>query len=143
MATESPALRYIETSALLAALLENDEGAIAALRRADIPVTSALTLAEAYRSIVRGTATNRFTAAEAEILALRVRQFATRCNLIEISTQILARAGQPFPAEPVRTLDAIHLASFDAIAGQHTLATIVTRDNRIRSNALAMGHRVE
>lgn len=45
--------------------------------------------------------------------------------------------------EPVRTLDAIHLATVEELGETPQLITIVTRDRRIRENALAMGYAVE
>ena len=52
---------------------------------------------------------------------------------------ILAHAERRFPVEPVRTSDAIHLATADPPA----LVTIVTRDVRVRDNANASGYPVE
>jgi len=45
--------------------------------------------------------------------------------------------------EPVRSLDAIHLATVETIDADSSLVAVVTRDRRVRENALAMGYAVE
>jgi hypothetical protein len=67
---EPEALRYIETSALLAALLDGDVAARKSLRARGTLVTSQLTFAEARRSLVRARHGGRLTA-EQERSALR------------------------------------------------------------------------
>jgi hypothetical protein len=62
--------------------------------------------------------------------------------VISISDQILERAGRPFPGEPVRTLDAIHLATLESLGETPQLVTVVTRDGRIALNAHALGYAV-
>ena len=74
---------------------------------------------------------------------LTLRRFARRCHIVSVTETILAHAGRSFPVEPVRTLDAIHLATAEALGDPPALLTIVTRDHRIRDNASAFGHPVE
>jgi predicted nucleic acid-binding protein len=50
---------------------------------------------------------------------------------------------RPFPAEPIRTLDAIHLATAELLGEAPQLVTIVTRDERVRANARALGYGTE
>jgi predicted nucleic acid-binding protein len=56
---------------------------------------------------------------------------------------VLDRARRPFPVEPIRTLDAVHLATAELLGEAPPLVTIVTRDERVRKNAEALGYRVE
>ena len=71
-------LRYVESSALVAALLEHDEGARAAIRGSGRRVSSSLTLAEATRAVIRAKAAGRLSVA-AERAAVRALQtFARR-----------------------------------------------------------------
>jgi hypothetical protein len=56
---------------------------------------------------------------------------------------VLFRAGRPFPVEPIRTLDAIHLATLELLGESPPLVTVVTRDARVRDNAIAGGFAVE
>lgn len=140
--TAAEPLRYVETSALLAALLEQDAGAIGALRASGRRVTSALTFAEAARALVRARATGRLTS-EQERAALRaLRTFERRTSVVAVSDDVLRRVARPFPVEPIRTLDAVHLAAAELLGEPPQLMTIVTRDARIRDNARALGYTV-
>ncbi len=62
---------------------------------------------------------------------------------MSVTEPVLVRAGRPYPVEPVRTLDAIHLATAGEIGEPPQLVTLVTRDDRVRSNGQALGHPVE
>ena len=55
---------------------------------------------------------------------------------------MLGRVGRPFPIEPIRTLDAVHLATAELLEEPPQLVTIVTRDARVRENAKALGYAV-
>ena len=59
------------------------------------------------------------------------------------SALTFTEAARPFPIEPVRTLDAIHLATIEEIGETPPFITIVTRDRRVRENAKALGYAVE
>jgi predicted nucleic acid-binding protein len=50
------------------------------------------------------------------------------------------RVRRPFPLEPIRTLDAVHLATAELLGEAPALVTIVTRDDRVRKNAEALGY---
>jgi hypothetical protein len=65
--------------------------------------------------------------------------FASRCDLVAIADSILDRAGRPFPLEPIRALDAIHLATAEFLGDPPQLVTVLTRDARVRDNARALG----
>jgi predicted nucleic acid-binding protein len=134
---------YIESSALLAALLEQDAAAIRALRVRGRRMTSALTLAEANRAVVRARVGGRLTAAQERDAVRALQTFERRSIIVTVSDWVLARAGHPFPIEPVRTLDAIHLATAELLGGPPQLVTIVTRDARVRDNAKALGYAVK
>ena len=60
-------------------------------------------------------------------------------NVAAVSEEVLAGARRAFPVEPVRTLDAIHLAS--ALLLRHSVPdlVVVTTDDRIRANASQLG----
>jgi predicted nucleic acid-binding protein len=121
-------------------LLEQEPSALAALRAGDRLLTSALTFAEAARAVVRARVTGRLTP-EQERAALRaLRTFERRCGVIAVTDAVLQRAGRPFPIEPIRTLDAIHLATAELIGEPPQLVTILTRDIRVRDNAKALGY---
>src|SRR4051812_563426 len=100
----------MESSALLAALLEHDTAVLSAPAGTE-HVRSALTLAEAGRAIVRARATGRLMPGD-ELVAVRALQtFERRCFIVDVDRAVLARVRRPFPVEPIRTLDAVHLAT--------------------------------
>lgn len=55
-----------------------------------------------------------------------------------MTPQVLARALEPFPA-PIRTLDALHLASADLLRSQKQTVEIATYDERMGVAARRMG----
>jgi len=136
-------IRYIESSALVAALLENDAEALKGVRTRGRKVTSALTIAEAARAILRARAAARLTADQERAAVRALRRFERRCFLVAVSDAILTRVRRPFPIEPVRTLDAVHLATTELLGEPPPLIVVVTRDVRVRENAQALGYGVE
>jgi predicted nucleic acid-binding protein len=136
-------VRYIESSALVAALLERDAGALKSVRARGRTVTSALTLAEAARAILRARTTGRLTADQERAAVRALRRFERRCFLVAVTDPILARVSRPFPEEPIRTLDAVHLATAELLGEPPPLIVMVTRDVRVRQNAQALGYAVE
>lgn len=136
-------IRYIESSALLAALLEHDSSSLQALHTEGRQVTSALTLAEAARAIIRARATGRLNPVEERAAIRGLQVFERRCYVVAVTEAVLARVGRPFPVEPIRTLDAVHLATAEELGEAPQLVTIVTRDVRVSDNARALGYGVE
>jgi predicted nucleic acid-binding protein len=133
---------YVESSALLAALLESDIGSARALNVTGPLLASAITFAEAHRGIVRARSAGRINVETEAAVKAQLATIARRCELVPVSDEILARAGRPFPVEPVRTLDAIHLATLEVLDLRAEALRVVTRDERIAANASAMGYRV-
>ncbi|MFN7925417.1 MAG: type II toxin-antitoxin system VapC family toxin [Bryobacteraceae bacterium] len=141
--TEFVGIRYLESSAVCAALLERDAAARTSLRAPGRRVTSALTITEVGRSIVRAQVAGRLNQQQGRTAFLGLQTLVRRTEIISVTEVVLTRAGQPFPVEPVRTLDAIHLATLEAIGAPPALVTVVTRDIRVRENAMALGYAVE
>lgn len=136
-------VRYMEFSALVAALLERDTAVMKRLPPGTQQVTSALTLAEAGRAIIRARATGRLTAEEEQAAVRALRTFERRCFILDVDRAVLDRVRRPFPVEPIRTLDAVHLATTELLGEPPQVVTIVTRDVRVRDNARALGYIVE
>lgn len=125
---------------MLAAILEGDAAARAAIRSRVRRITSALTFAEAARALVRARIAGRLTVAEERAALRGLRTFERRCAVVAVTDAVLARVGRPFPVEPVRTLDALHLATAELLGEPPQLVTLVTRDDRVRDNARALGY---
>ncbi|MGH6925527.1 MAG: PIN domain-containing protein [Propylenella sp.] len=66
------------------------------------------------------------------------RALINRVALIELSPAVLERALEPFP-KPVRTLDALHLASIEFLRGQGQTAVLASYDVRMTDAAKALG----
>ena len=62
----------------------------------------------------------------------------SRVSLLELSPQVLSRALAPFPS-PVRTLDALHLATMDFLRHHGQTLSLATYDQRMAAAASAMG----
>jgi predicted nucleic acid-binding protein len=91
---------------------------------------------------VRARVAGRVTA-EQERVALRVLDtLKSHCDIVELGDVVLMRAGLPFPVEPIRTLDALHIATAELLDERPQLVTIVTRDERVRNNARSLGFAV-
>jgi predicted nucleic acid-binding protein len=135
-------LSYIESSALLSAVLEGDEDVRADLEAEGRKVTSALTFAEAFRAIIRARAAGRLDADRERTAIEALQVFERRFDVMAVTDAVLTRAGRPFPVEPVRTLDAIHLATVELLGEPPQLMTVLTRDARVRDNAAALGYSI-
>jgi len=131
-------------------VLEGDAAAKASIRAQGQRVTSALTIAETTRAVLRARLSGRITAQQHRSTLLTLQRFARRCYVVNVTETILTRVGRPFPVEPIRTLDAIHLATAEALGDPPALVIIistllrkvclrVTRDLRVRENATALG----
>ena len=135
---------YAESSAVLAWLL--DETSAPHVRQllgaADAVVASDLTLIECDRVLLRAATLGELTEAEAADRRAHLTLAASRWHVLRIGPEIVERARQPFPGEPIRTLDAIHLAS--ALIGRSAIAglELLSLDDRIRKAGRRVGIRV-
>ena len=135
---------YAESSAILAWLLGEEEGTRVRrmLADAEIVVASDLTVIECDRVLLRGTALGELTEADAADRRAYLTTAVSHWHVMRIGPEIVDRARQPFPGEPIRTLDAIHLAS--ALFARTVVAKLglLTLDDRIRRVARHLGLQV-
>ncbi len=68
---------------------------------------------------------------------------AAHWHLCRLSLDIVDRARRPFPSEPVRTLDAIHLASALAVRSTIPSMELLSLDDRIRRAGEQLGFRLQ
>jgi predicted nucleic acid-binding protein len=132
---------YIESSALLQWLFGQSHAAAArrAVDRADTVLISALTLTETERALVRAENEQLIKGGDARRLRGLVSRAQARWMRMAVTDQVLARAGRPFPVEPVRTLDAIHLATALEFAAVFPDLRVLSFDQRVSRNAEALG----
>jgi predicted nucleic acid-binding protein len=132
---------YAESSAVLSWLLgeAGQQAVVDELAEADRVVTSVLTVIECSRALSRARDTRRVKPAE-ELAALRLLdQAAASWSVLDISDRVADRARGSFPHEPVRTLDALHLATAVAFADALGALRVLSLDDRVRQNASALG----
>ncbi|HEV2425956.1 MAG TPA: type II toxin-antitoxin system VapC family toxin [Terriglobia bacterium] len=135
---------YAESSAVLAWLLGEDEGVAVreVLRRAELVMASDLTLVECDRVLIRALTLGEIDEAAAAGRRAYLNAAASHWHLWRVSADIIDRARRPFPAEPIRTLDAIHLASALAALSVVPGVELLTLDARIRKAGLQLGFRL-
>ncbi len=66
-----------------------------------------------------------------------VRTLIARVALLELAPPVLARALDPFPT-PVRTLDALHLASIEFLRARQQQVELASYDERLVAGARAL-----
>ncbi len=132
---------YAESSAVLSWLLDDERAGPVrdALSSAETVVASDLTIVECDRVLVRGTCLGRWSEAAAAARAAELGQMAARWVVMRLDTEILERARRAFPGEPLRTLDALHLAS--ALVALRTLPGLglLSLDERVRRSGRQLG----
>jgi hypothetical protein len=135
---------YAESSAILAWLLDEESAPEVrkSLVAAEAVVASDLTLIECDRVLIRAAILGELTEVEAADRRAHLVAAASHWHILRVAPEIVDRSRQPFPGEPIRTLDAIHLASVltarTAIAGLKLLSL----DDRVRKAAKRLGMEV-
>jgi predicted nucleic acid-binding protein len=120
---------YLDTSVVIAELLAEDRRPREALWEETL-VSSRLLEYEVWARIHgRKLAKTHGDAA---------RALVDRIALVELVSPVLSRALEPFP-HPVRTLDALHLASADFLRQRQPSIRVATYDARLGHAAEAMG----
>jgi predicted nucleic acid-binding protein len=121
-------LIYIDTSVVLAQLLAEDRRPPAAIWHETLLASRLLEYEVWCRLHARGLASSHGEPAQ---------QLLGRIAFLELSPLVLGRALEPFP-EPVRTLDALHLASIEFLRGRRIDVRLATYDRRMTAAAQAM-----
>jgi predicted nucleic acid-binding protein len=132
---------YADSSAVLAWLLDEEAGAFVrkTLSETETVLASDLTLIECDRVLHRAAALGELSEAEVADRRAHLAAAAAHWHVLRIGPEVVDRARQPFPGDPIRTLDAIHLASVvvarSALAGLDLLCL----DDRLRRAARKLG----
>ncbi len=132
---------YAESSAVLAWLLgENRRDEIRAqLSTAQLIVTSDLTLIECDRVLNRAAALQEISEVETARRRRLFKAAVEHWTVFTIDSTVVERSRRPFPQEPIRALDAIHLATALFVRSLIADVRILSLDARIRSNAVELG----
>lgn len=132
---------YAESSAVLSWLFGEPMGDEASrlLVSASTIFASEVTVLECDRALRAAEARGRLDAAAAHAARSRLEAATISWNVYRVGDVIMDRARRPFPREPVRALDALHLATALHVAEFQRDLKVLTFDRRIRSNAAALG----
>jgi predicted nucleic acid-binding protein len=132
---------YAESSAVLSWLLgePSQNLVLQLLRDAERVVSSSLTGVECARALARARASGRLSASD-ELAALRLLDVAeSSWDVHELSGNVMAQARATFPVEPLRTLDALHLATAMVFHQALGAVALLSFNDRVRDNAQALG----
>lgn len=119
---------YLDTSVALAHLLAEDRRPPDSIWAAPLVASRLLEWELWVRLNARGLG-----ASHGEL----ARQLLARVAFLELVTDVVTRAREPFPV-PVRTLDALHLASLEFLAAQGVRVELATYDERLLAAARAL-----
>ncbi len=120
---------YLDTSVALAQLLAEDRRPPESIWSEPL-ISSRLLEYEVWNRLHgRGLGTSHRAVAEALL---------GRLAFVELLRPVLTRATEPFPA-PVRTLDALHLASMDFLVRQGQRIRLASYDQRLNAAASKAG----
>ena len=120
---------YLDTSVALAHLLAEDRRPPDSLWATTLAASRLLEYELWIRLNARGLGASHGEAA---------RRLLERVAFLEMVPNVLARALEPFPA-PVRTLDALHLASIEFLRGRGQRVELASYDDRLVTGALSLG----
>lgn len=130
---------YLETSALLRALLEGDDAARKAIDGAETLCASDLTFLEAVRAVIRAKYTKRLDARTSREVLRELAAIERECDLIALDEKVMRRAREELPVEPLRALDAVHLATIRILDEELGDTVVASYGDRVRDNLEALG----
>jgi len=125
-----PSALYLDTSAVLRAVLESGTTPEIEKRigEAGTLITSRLALVEAGRAFHRIRARGGVSE---EQLADAGRELEARCDIWELTPRVCEMAGQVAPGRSLRTLDALHLATYLLARRRIAGLSLLTADQRL------------
>ena len=135
---------YAESSAVLAWIFEEQrsERVQQALREASRVFSSDLTLVECDRAFHRAGMVGRADALETGQMRTLLAAAVDNWTVYGLHAEVLSQARRRFPREPVRSLDAIHLATALIARDIQPGLAFLGLDRRVRENAAALGFEV-
>jgi hypothetical protein len=132
---------YAESSAVLSWLFREEPAVLLKkiLDGAELVVASELTLVECDRALIRAEAMGALSQFEMGQRRALLEGASARWILLKLGGEIVQRARRRFPQEPIRSLDSLHLAS--ALTARTTMSdlALLSLDQRVRDNGVALG----
>ncbi len=125
---------FLETSALLRMMLgeEGGDSVSERLREADRAIASRLLRVEAERALIRLSLDYPKGQRKLFEVERELKHFWPKLDFIEVTRQICERAGRIAPRSRLRSLDAIHLATFFWVKELEPALEMLTCDERIQ-----------
>ena len=112
------------------------------LASSSVLMASRLALVESARAILRAKIEGRISEPGLTRAESDLRDLWTRCEVWEISRSICSEATEIAPTSALRTLDAIHLATFLAARRKLPSIRLLVSDARMLEVARTLGFRV-
>ncbi len=112
------------------------------LSAAGLVIASDLTLIECDRVMIRAVISGLLSETQAADRKAWLVRVAEHWTVLSLDSEVVARARRPFPREPIRTVDAIHLAT--ALVARTLVPEIqlLSLDERLRSCGRELGFQV-
>jgi predicted nucleic acid-binding protein len=128
---------YVDTSAVLRAVLESGTSPEieARIQAASALVTSRLALVESSRALARLRALGSATEAQLADATRALDGFWARCELWDLDRPVCDLARAVAPATNLRTLDALHLATFQLARQRLAGLELLAADDRLQAAA--------
>jgi predicted nucleic acid-binding protein len=126
---------YLDTSAVLRAVLENGTSPEVeeAIATALALITSRLSLVESSRALHRLRLLGQLSEAKLADAQRAISAVWARCELWELTPSVCERARQAAPGKLLRTLDALHLATFVLAREKIEDLQLLTADERLQA----------
>ena len=128
---------YLDTSAVLRALLESGTGPQVEerIKNAPLLVTSRLSLVEAARAVHRVRTQGHVSEQALADATRELDALWARCEVWGLTSQVCELAGRVAPTKSLRTLDALHLSTY-LLARRHIEGLeLLTEDLRLAEAA--------
>jgi predicted nucleic acid-binding protein len=126
---------YLESSALLRLVL-NQDGAPEVARRiseASEVLGSRLVKVEGERALLRMALDHPEQSRNLPALQARLAEVCSQMEFLEMTREVCDLAGRIAPGSRLRSLDAIHLATFEMLRRLDPSAEMLTFDERVRA----------
>ena len=135
---------YAESSAVLSWLLGEPDGirVLDCLVAADTVVASELTLVECDRVFIRAVLMKTLSETAAADRRAELYAASALWHIFGVGHEVLDRARQPFPEEPVSTSGALHLATAVLARSAVPGIQVLSLDERLRASARRLGFRL-
>ena len=104
------------------------------INRHETVVSSVLSIVETGRALIRAGTEGIINAGEHQRLKGLFAEHSISWVYLEINSSVRNRATQPFPVEPIRSLDAIHLSTAIELIQIYPDLVVLSFDKRIVDN---------